>query len=144
MLLENENLSEGVFFILAEMKQNLEIVSRDYRYERTTAFKMMEAWKKDLYKQLIDLGYGELANVSFCGYNTDKNEPIAFEVDSFEDIGNKFIASQDNIHTTCCMCGRLVKKISPRTKYCTKCSKELHKERDREYQKKKYKENVRN
>lgn len=73
MLLENENLSEGVFFILVEMKQNLEVVSRDYRYERTTAFKMMEAWKKDLYKQLMDLGYGELANVSFCGYNTDKS-----------------------------------------------------------------------
>ena len=33
----------------------------------------MEAWKKDLYKQLMDLGYGELANVSFCGYNTDKS-----------------------------------------------------------------------
>lgn len=73
MLLENENLSEGVFFILVEMKQNLEVVSRDYRYERTTAFKMMEAWKKDLYKQLMDLGYGELANVAFCGYNTDKS-----------------------------------------------------------------------
>lgn len=76
MLLENENLSERVFFILEEMKQNLGVVSRDYRYERTTAFKMMEAWKKDLYKQLNDLGYGELANVSFCGYNTDKSTEL--------------------------------------------------------------------
>lgn len=76
MLLENENLSERVFFILEEMKQNLGVVSRDYRYERTTAFKMMELWKKDLYKQLNDLGYGELANVSFCGYNTDKSTEL--------------------------------------------------------------------
>lgn len=76
MLLENENLSERVFFILEEMKQNLGVVSRDYRYERTTAFKMMEAWKKDLYKQLNDLGYGELANVSFCGYNTDNSTEL--------------------------------------------------------------------
>ena len=66
-------------------------------------------------------------------YNTDKNEPIAFEVDSFDNIGNKFIASQDNVHTTCSICGRLIKKISPRTKYCPKCAKEVHKEQDKLY-----------
>lgn len=77
----------------------------------------------------------------FCyqmlNYNTDKNQPIAFKVDSFDNIGNKFIASQDNIHTTCSVCGRLIKKISPRTKYCTKCAKEVIKQKNNELQKKK-------
>ena len=77
-------------------------------------------------------------------YNTDKNQEIAFEVDSFDNIGNKFIASQGNIHISCALCGRLVKKTSPRMKYCPKCAKELHKERDKEYQKRKYDEKVRN
>ena len=72
-------------------------------------------------------------------YNTDKNEPVVFEIDSFDNIGNKFIASQVNTHTTCALCGKLVKKTSPRMKYCPKCAKELHKQRDREYQKNKYK-----
>jgi hypothetical protein len=76
----------------------------------------------------------------FCfqplGYNTDKNEIVEFEIDSFDDIGNKFIASQSNIHTTCCMCGRLIKKASPRTKYCPKCAKEVIKQKNNEVQKK--------
>ena len=101
---------------------------------------------KDFYLLIHDLIVGGFINNTkkvgkFCfqplGYNTDKNEPIAFEVDSFDDIGNKFIASQDNIHTTCCMCGRLVKKISPRTKYCTKCAKEVIRQKNNELQRKK-------
>lgn len=97
-----------------------------------------------LFHDLIVDGYikGTKKVGKFCyqmmGYNTDKNEPIAFEVDSFENIGNKFIASQANTHTTCTVCGKLIKKISPRTKYCPKCAKELHKEHDRQYQKRKY------
>lgn len=83
----------------------------------------------------------------FCfqplNYNNDKNEKIAFEVDSFDNIGNKFIASQSNIHTTCCVCGRLVKKISPRTKYCAKCAKEIIKQKNNEIQKRK-REKMRN
>ena len=79
----------------------------------------------------------------FCfqplNYNNDKNEKIAFEVDSFDNIGNKFIASQSNTHTTCCICGRLIKKISPRTKYCAKCAKEVHKEQDKLYRQNKRK-----
>lgn len=80
----------------------------------------------------------------FCfqplNYNNDKNEKIAFEVDSFDNIGNKFIASQSNTHTTCCICGRLIKKISPRTKYCAKCAKEVHKEQDKLYRQNKRKD----
>lgn len=103
---------------------------------------------KDFYLLIHDLIVNGFINNTkkvgkFCfqplGYNTDKNEPIAFEIDSFDDIGNKFIASQDNIHTTCCMCGRLIKKISPRTKYCVKCAKEVHKEQDKLYRKNKRK-----
>ena len=96
----------------------------------------------DFYLLIHDLIVGGYINNTkkvgkFCfqplGYNTDKNEPIAFEVDSFDNIGNKFIASQDNTHTTCSICGRLIKKISPRTKYCPKCAKEVHKEQDKLY-----------
>lgn len=104
---------------------------------------------KDFYLLIHDLIINGFINNTkkvgkFCfqplGYNTDMNEPIVFEIDSFDNIGNKFIASQSNIHTTCCMCGRLVKKISPRTKYCAKCSKEVHKEQDKLYRQNKRKE----
>lgn len=77
----------------------------------------------------------------FCyqmlNYNIDKNQPVAFEVDSFENIGNKFIASQDNIHIICASCGRLLKKTSPRSKYCPKCAKEIMKIKNKELQQKK-------
>lgn len=76
-------------------------------------------------------------------YNTNKNEPIAFEVDSFDNIGNKFIASQGNTHISCSLCGRLVKKTSPRMKYCPKCAKEVIKNNNANLQKKK-RENLRN
>jgi hypothetical protein len=83
----------------------------------------------------------------FCyqmlNYNNDKNEPIAFTVDSFDNIGNKFIASQGNIHIACSMCGRLVKKTSPRMKYCPKCAKEMIRIKNNELQKHK-RENLRN
>lgn len=77
----------------------------------------------------------------FCyqmlNYNTDKNQPIVFEVDSFDNIGNKFIVSQSNTHTICSVCGRLIKKTSPRIKYCSKCAKEIIKEKNNKLQKKK-------
>jgi predicted RNA-binding Zn-ribbon protein involved in translation (DUF1610 family) len=76
-------------------------------------------------------------------YNNDKNEPIAFTVDSFDNIGNKFIASQGNTHIACSMCGRLVKKTSPRMKYCPKCAKEIIRIKNNELQKHK-RENLRN
>ena len=83
----------------------------------------------------------------FCfqmlNYNTDKNEPVAFEIDSFDNIGNKFLASQVNTHITCSMCGKLVKKTSPRMKYCAKCAKEIIKIKNNELQKKK-REKLRN
>lgn len=77
----------------------------------------------------------------FCfqprNYNTDKNQEIAFEVDSFDNIGNKFIVSQVNTHISCSLCGKLVKKTSPRMKYCPKCAKEVIRIKNNELQKKK-------
>ena len=52
-------------------------------------------------------------------------------------------ASKDNkakAEHTCCICGRLIKKISPRTKYCAKCAKEVHKEQDKLYRQNKRKD----
>lgn len=72
-------------------------------------------------------------------FNTDKNEPIALEVESFDNLGNIFIASQDNIHTVCKSCGRLVKKTNNKMVYCKKCSEQRHKEQDKKYQKEKRK-----
>ena len=109
----------------------------------------ISASNKDFYLLLHDLIQdGYINNTKkvgkFCfqmlNYNMDKNEPVAFEVDSFDNIGNKFIASQVNTHIACELCGRLVKKTSPRMKYCPKCAKKLHKQHDREYQKNKYKD----
>lgn len=68
-------------------------------------------------------------------FNTDKNEPIALEVDSFDNLGNIFIASQSNIHTVCKSCGRLVKKTNNKMVYCKKCAEQRHKEQDKKYQK---------
>lgn len=96
-----------------------------------------------LFHDLLINGYikGTKKVGKFCyqmlNYNTDKNQPIAFEVDSFDNIGNKFIASQSNIYTTCSICGKLIKKTSPRIKYCSKCSKEIIKNKNNELQKKK-------
>ena len=61
-------------------------------------------------------------------FNTDKNEPVALEVDSFDNLGNIFLASQDSIHTVCKSCGRLVKKTNNKMVYCKKCAEERHKE----------------
>lgn len=76
-------------------------------------------------------------------YNTDKNEPVAFIVDSFDNVGNKFIASQGNTHISCSLCGKLVKKTSPRMKYCPKCAKEVVKIKNNKLQRKK-REKLRN
>lgn len=101
---------------------------------------------KDFYLLIHDLIKGGYINNTkkvgkFCfqplGYNTDKNQPIAFEVDSFDNIGNKFIASQGKTHITCSLCGKLVKKTSPRMKYCHKCAKEVIKIKNNELQRKK-------
>lgn len=64
-------------------------------------------------------------------FNTDKNEPIALEVNSFDNLGNIFLASQDNIHTVCKSCGRLVKKTNNKMVYCKKCAEERHKEQNK-------------
>lgn len=72
-------------------------------------------------------------------FNIDKNEPIAIEVDSFDNLGNIFLASQDNIHIVCKSCGRLVKKTNNKMTYCKKCANERHKKQDKKYQKDKRK-----
>jgi hypothetical protein len=72
-------------------------------------------------------------------FEADKNKPVAIEFNSFDNIGNKFLASLDKEHLVCEKCGKLVKRTSPRMKYCKKCSQEIHREIDREYQKKKKK-----
>ena len=99
-----------------------------------------------LFHDLLVNGYikGTKKVGKFCyqmlNYNTDKNQSIAFEVDSFDNIGNKFIASQGNNHTICSICGKLIKKTSPRIKYCSKCAKEVIKNKNNDLQKKKRKE----
>lgn len=96
-----------------------------------------------LFYDLITNGYIKSTKKvgKFCyqmlNYNIDKNQPIAIEVDSFDNIGNKFIASQDNVHIICASCGRLLKKTSPRNKYCPKCAKEIMRIKNKELQQKK-------
>lgn len=80
-----------------------------------------------------------LFRFNMVNFNTDKNEPVAIEVNSFENLGNIFLASQDNVHIVCKSCGRLVKKTNNKMVYCKKCAEERHRNQDKEYQKTKRK-----
>lgn len=64
-------------------------------------------------------------------FETDKNVAEKLQFTSFDNIGNIFIASQGNTHITCISCGRLVKKMSPRQKYCKKCAEIFKKEQNK-------------
>lgn len=64
-------------------------------------------------------------------FNTDKNEPVAIEVDSFNNLGNIFLASKDNTYIVCKSCGKLVKKTNNKMVYCKKCANERHKEQNK-------------
>lgn len=67
-------------------------------------------------------------------FNEDKNEDVAIVFDSFDDLGNKFIASKDTSRITCSVCGRLVKRTSPRMKYCKKCAEIKKRENNKKIQ----------
>ena len=67
-------------------------------------------------------------------FNEDKNEEVAIVFDSFDDLGNKFIASKDTSRITCSVCGRLVKRTSPRMKYCKKCAEIKKRENNKKIQ----------
>lgn len=66
-------------------------------------------------------------------FEKDKNIAEKLQFTSFNNIGNIFIASQSNTYITCESCGRLVKKMSPRQKYCKKCAEQMHKKLDKVY-----------
>lgn len=67
-------------------------------------------------------------------FNADKNEDVKLLFDSFDDVGNKFLASKDNNHIICSVCGRLVKRTSPRMKYCKKCAEIKKRENNKKIQ----------
>lgn len=90
-------------------------------------------------KYIMNTKKAGLFRFNMLHFNTNKNEPIALEVDSFENLGNIFIASQDNVHTVCKSCGRVIKKTNNKMVYCKKCSEQRHKEQDKKYQKEKRK-----
>ena len=98
-----------------------------------------------IFHYLITNGYIKITKKvgKFCyqmqNFNTDKNEPIAMQVTSFDNLGNQFIASQDNTHITCCLCGRLVKKTNNKMKYCSRCAEQIIKQKDKEYKRNKRK-----
>lgn len=102
-----------------------------------------------LFYDLISQGYIKTTVKAglFCyqmlNYNNDKNEPVVLEFDSFDNIGNKFIASQSSTHIVCECCGKLVRKTSPRMKYCKKCAEKVIKEKNTKLQQKR-RENMRN
>lgn len=107
---------------------NLNMTNKDFDY---------------LFYDLISQGYIKTTVKAglFCyqmlNYNEDKNEPIALELNSFDNIGNKFLSSKDNEHIVCSICGKLVKKTSPRMKYCKKCAENVIREKNTKLQQKK-------
>ncbi len=87
-LLENENLTEHHFFILSDIKDGFEIASRHYRYGIKDGNEMMNAFKKDLYKDLKELGYQRYNEAKFCGYQIGKNRELSYALMKV-DLSNK-------------------------------------------------------
>ena len=73
----------------------------------------------------------------FCyqmqSFETDKNQPIVLNFTSFDNLGNTYMASKDNEHIICSCCGKLIRRTSPRMKYCKKCAEKIHREQDKKY-----------
>lgn len=74
-LLENENLSQEQFFVLNEIKDGFETAANHYRYGIKKGNEMMQAFKKDLHRDLERLGYQRYNLARFQGYGiSDNNE----------------------------------------------------------------------
>ena len=99
-----------------------------------------------LFHDLIIGGYIRTTRKAgqFCyqmlAFEKDKNQPIVLNFTSFDNIGNTYMASKDKDHIICNCCGKLIKKTSPRMKYCKKCADKIHKEQDKKYHETKRKE----
>lgn len=88
-----------------------------------------------------DIGKIELHFIDNIGVSVaeDKEDEEVMAITTFDNIGyyyDKHIGNDKIIN--CEECETLIKVSSNRKKYCSECWKEVHKEQDREYQKRKY------
>jgi hypothetical protein len=72
-LLENENLSIDIFYVLSEIKDGFDFASRHYRYGLEDGISMTIAWKNDLVNELERLGYPDLSKVRFRAHDVNNN-----------------------------------------------------------------------
>lgn len=80
---------------------------------------------------IINTKKAGLFRYKMLNFNTDKNQSVALEINSFDNLGNIFLASKDNTHIVCKSCGKLVKKTNNKMVYCKKCANEKHKEQNK-------------
>lgn len=97
-----------------------------------------------LLHKLYKLGLiGQSMRNDKLGYKVElgkNDEPVVLVIDSFENIGNQYIANFKDGWKMCECCGKLYKVKSNEgrpSKYCIQCYKEKHMEQDRLYQKNK-------
>lgn len=77
-LLENENLTQDQFFVLSEIKDGFKVAGNHYRYGIKEGNGMMQAFKKDLYRDLERLGYQRYNLARFQGYGISNNYELTF------------------------------------------------------------------
>lgn len=73
------------------------------------------------------------SNFSYCLTSYTNDDEVVQTFDSFENVGNKYIANQTGKYIVCQFCGKLVVKKSPRQKYCNVCAENIRKAQNREY-----------
>jgi hypothetical protein len=65
----------------------------------------------------------------------DESESIVMKVNKFEHLGNQFIAHEKKGYKICEKCGRLIKVVNNKQKYCNRCAKQIEAEQKHNWDK---------
>lgn len=106
----------------------------------TATIKERAAMIYKLYKAGLVNQSQKIDNLSLKVELGQDNEDVVLVIDSFENIGNQYIANFKDGWKMCGCCGKLFKIKSNEgrpSKYCHQCYKDKHMEQDRLYQKNK-------
>lgn len=101
----------------------------------TATIKERAAMIYKLYKAGLIGQSQKIDNLSLKVELGQDDEEIIFVVESFENIGNQYVAFSRNDYIMCKECGRLIKtkgKEGRPTLYCKNCSKKINREKTRE------------
>ena len=71
-------MTQDQFFVLSEIKDGFEVAGKHYRYGIKEGNEMMQAFKKDLYRDLERLGYQRYNLARFQGYGISNNYELTF------------------------------------------------------------------